>query len=251
MIQDLHSHTYYSFCGKDSPETIVEAAIEEKIEMLGICDHNYGIAHGRKTVYKSVSDELFDDYERTLKRYFEHISLIKEKYAGKIKILRGIEIATLTSQNPRLYLPSSADVSFFDYCLLEHISCLGNTSTNGDIFSYAERCGCPVGIAHTDLFEYIENLGEDAYKFLCKMAEYGIFWEINVNYDSIHGYREHEYVKNFFESSLQQTMVKESGLRLSVGFDGHRIEDYLPSRVIDVCEKIERIGIPLVFSDQY
>lgn len=27
MIQDLHSHTYYSFCGKDSPETIVEAAI--------------------------------------------------------------------------------------------------------------------------------------------------------------------------------------------------------------------------------
>ncbi len=27
MIQDLHSHTYYSFCGRDTPESIVEAAI--------------------------------------------------------------------------------------------------------------------------------------------------------------------------------------------------------------------------------
>lgn len=28
MIQDLHSHTYYSFCGKDSPETIKKAVIK-------------------------------------------------------------------------------------------------------------------------------------------------------------------------------------------------------------------------------
>jgi hypothetical protein len=57
-----------------------EKAIEEGIELFGICDHNYGIAHGRKNVYRSTSDELFDDYERTLRRYFDHISLLKEKY---------------------------------------------------------------------------------------------------------------------------------------------------------------------------
>lgn len=249
MIQDIHSHTYYSFCGKDEPEKIVEAAIEGKIELFGICDHNYGIAHARKNVYKSISDELFDDYESTLRRYFDHISLIKEKYADKIKILCGIEIATLTSQNPRLYLPSSVDVSFFDYCLIEHIDCFGNTCTEGDIFSYAQRCGCPVGIAHTDLFQYISNIGEDACKFLSRMAEYGIFWEMNINYDSIHSYREHEYVKRFFDSPEQQMMVKKSGVRLSVGFDGHRVEDYLPSRVIDACKKIEALGIPLAFSE--
>ena len=45
MIQDLHSHTYYSFCGKDSPETIVEAAITGGIELFGICDHNHGIGN--------------------------------------------------------------------------------------------------------------------------------------------------------------------------------------------------------------
>ena len=35
MIQDLHSHTYYSFCGKDNPEEIVKAAIEGGIELFG------------------------------------------------------------------------------------------------------------------------------------------------------------------------------------------------------------------------
>ena len=38
MIQDLHSHTYYSFCGADTPEAVVEAAIQGGIEMIGITD---------------------------------------------------------------------------------------------------------------------------------------------------------------------------------------------------------------------
>ena len=28
MIQDLHSHTYYSYCGKDSPEAVIKNAIK-------------------------------------------------------------------------------------------------------------------------------------------------------------------------------------------------------------------------------
>ena len=27
MIQDLHSHTYYSFCGENTPESILDAVI--------------------------------------------------------------------------------------------------------------------------------------------------------------------------------------------------------------------------------
>ena len=27
MLQDLHSHTYYSYCGKDSPEQLIKTAI--------------------------------------------------------------------------------------------------------------------------------------------------------------------------------------------------------------------------------
>ena len=52
MIQDLHSHTYYSLCGKDRPEEIVEAAIAGGIELFGICDHNHGIGNGRREIFK-------------------------------------------------------------------------------------------------------------------------------------------------------------------------------------------------------
>ena len=27
MIQDLHAHTYYSFCSDDTPERVIETAI--------------------------------------------------------------------------------------------------------------------------------------------------------------------------------------------------------------------------------
>ena len=69
MIQDLHSHTYYSFCGADTPEEVVEAAINGGIELLGITDHNYGVGDQRTDVYFSNIPEIKHEYERTLKRY--------------------------------------------------------------------------------------------------------------------------------------------------------------------------------------
>ena len=101
-----------------APEEVVEAAIAGGIELLGITDHNYGIGNQRMDILFSTAPEIKNEYERTLVRYFDHINLIKEKYAGKIKILRGIEVGTVI-QN-RVPLPDSADISFFDYCLIEH-----------------------------------------------------------------------------------------------------------------------------------
>ena len=43
MIRDLHSHTYYSYCGKDSPEAVIRNAIKNGIELMGISDHYYGV----------------------------------------------------------------------------------------------------------------------------------------------------------------------------------------------------------------
>ena len=78
MIQDLHSHTYYSFCGKDSPEAIVEAAIEGGIEVFGICDHNYGVGFGSYSAFAAPPELIPNRYEgRNLRRYFDHINLIK------------------------------------------------------------------------------------------------------------------------------------------------------------------------------
>jgi histidinol phosphatase-like PHP family hydrolase len=119
----------------------------------------------------------------------------------------------------------------------------------GDLISFAKKRKTRVGIAHTDLFGFCASRGLDPQAYLTSLAENGIFWEMNVNYDSIHHYREHAYVKEFQTNENQQAIVRESGVRLSVGFDGHRVEDYLPERIASYCKKIEDMGIRLVFDN--
>ena len=249
MIQDLHSHTYYSFCGKDSPEVIVEAAIDGGIELFGICDHNHGIGFCRHDAYKAPDSVIPWAYDgKALHRYFDHINLVREKYADRIKVLRGIEI-TAHLNSPKLALPEGTDVSFFDYCLIENPD-IENSLIKRDLFSFAERLGLKnIGVAHTDMFSFIESLGEKPYDYFKRMAERNIFWEMNVSYDSIHKYREHPYMLEFFRNEEQQAIVRESGVRLSVGFDGHRVEDYLPQRIADYCRRISEMGIKLAFED--
>lgn len=247
MIQDLHSHTYYSFCGKDTPEQVVETAIAGGVELLGISDHNYGIGFGRTELLYSRQKEN-NDYGRMLVHYFDHINLVKEKYADKIRVLRGIELATVRNEEyPKIALPPEADVSFFDYCLIEHLDS-PDSITEGDPFAFAKRCGCPmVGVAHTDLFAHIARLNLDPLDYFKRMADENIFWEMNVSYDSIHNYREHAYMLRFFDDPAQQELVQRSGVRVSVGFDGHRVEDYLPERVADYCRRLSEMGIKKPF----
>jgi len=122
MIQDLHSHTYYSFCGGDRPEEVADAALAGGIEVLGITDHNYGVGYGRFDVFCCpCAESLHGTYERTLRRYYDHINLLREKYRGKIEIKRGIELCTLYDGQgfKKHHLPESEDISYFDYCLIE------------------------------------------------------------------------------------------------------------------------------------
>ena len=249
MIQDLHSHTYYSFCGKDSPDAIVEAAIAGGIELFGICDHSYGVGFGTWEAYEAPIDIVPNRFDPLmLRKYYDEIGAIKEKYTGRIRILCGLEIAT-DSSRIKAPLPKDADVSFFDYCLIESLAA-DDSTTSGDLLGFVKRCGCKnIGIAHTDMFSFIASRGEDPYRYFKRMAEENIFWEMNVSYDSIHNYREHNYVLEFFENKEQQAIIRESGVRLSVGFDGHRVEDYLPTRVANYCKKITDLGIKLAFED--
>ncbi len=249
MIQDLHSHTYYSFCGIDKPELIVEAAIAGGIELFGITDHVYGVGHGRGDVFGAAADGVsFSDYGRMLVRYYDHIKLLQYKYGDRIRLLSGIEINTKKSM-PQALLPKGADISFFDYCLIEHLD-HDDSVTEGDIFSFAKRCGCQAtGIAHTDLFSHIARIGADPSDYFKRMADMNIFWEMNVSYDSIHCYREHEYVKRFLADEAEQDIVRKSGVRLSVGFDGHHVEEYRPDRLADCCLALKNLGIPLVFDE--
>ena len=248
MIQDLHAHTYYSFCSNDKPEAVVEAAINNGIQMLGICDHNYGVGCARTEFCWGKGTQLNANYEKTLVRYYDHMNLLREKYGKKIKILCGIEICTLKSEHSYA-LPNMADVSFFDFALIENLS-NPMSVTNGDLFAYAKRCKCPVGVAHTDMFTFIKARGEDPYRYFKKMAENGIFWEINVNYDSVHQFKTHDYVTDFLKNKEQQEIIRKTGVRLSVGFDGHAVKEYKALRVKNACKIIQDAGIHLAFDNR-
>ncbi len=226
-IMDLHSHTYYSGCGKDNPHAIVDAAITGGIQVFGITDHNYGIG------------PRFEEY-------VAEINAIRDEYKNRIKILCGIEISILPQYKD--INTSKEALSSLDYCIVE--VCSGNDVPDNNFVSLAKSYGIPTGIAHTDIFGLCKSRDLDPEKYFSDLARAGVFWEMNVNYDSIHSYREHQYVKEFFENSRQQEIVKKSGLRVSVGFDGHRVEDYLPERVAWACNKLEQLGIASPFQNQ-
>lgn len=251
MIQDLHSHSYYSLCGKDDPEVIIKAAIDGGIEFFGICDHNNGVGFGNKYARAASPDIVPNVYNPyALRKYFDHLTLLKDKYEEKIKLLRGIELAT-NALNPvgKIVLPDNEDISYFDYCLIEHLNHEGSI-TKGDLFGYAEKLGCKAtGVAHTNLFAFIKSRGDDPYKYFKRMAEQNIFWEMNVSYDSTHHYRQHQYMLDFFDSPEQQDIVRRSGVKLSIGFDGHKVEDYLPDRIKDYCKRLTDLNIKMVFED--
>ena len=245
MIQDLHAHTYYSFCCQDRPETVIETAIANGVQQLGICDHSYGVGCGRTDLCWGKGTRLDADYGNTLVRYYDHMKYLREKYAKRIKILCGIEICTLVGEDSYA-LPHGADVSFFDFALVENLD-HPTSITRGDIFSFAKRCGCPVGIAHTDLFKFIERIGEEPNRYFRRLAEAGIFWELNVNYDSLHGFKQHDYVTEFFKNKTQQEIVRRSGVKVSVGFDSHIAKEYKAIRVKNACNLLKNMGVKLVF----
>ena len=243
MLQDLHSHTYYSFCGKDSPEDVIKNAIENGIEKVGISDHYHGIVLASTGISYENEDYRTVLHNKAIERYYYHIKELAQRYKDYIDVWCGVEITTLDLGFT--LLPDGVDVSMFDYCLIENIQY--EETTAQDVFSFAARCGCKrTGLAHIDLPSYIKAKGIDMDEFFKKMADNNMFWELNVNYDSIHGYKEHKYVEEFFGNEEIINAVKKNNLSLRVGFDGHRLEDYDISRVKNACMKIEELGISMV-----
>ena len=77
-MRDLHMHTVYSD-GKNTPEEMILEAIARGLDCVGISDHSH-----------AVSDECGMTPEGTL-AYRAEMARLKEKYAGRIRVLCGLE----------------------------------------------------------------------------------------------------------------------------------------------------------------
>lgn len=78
-MQDLHTHTYFSD-GACSPEKMVVSAIEKGLSCIGFTDHSY-----------TDFDLSFCIQKEQLEAYRQAVFACKEKYAGKIRVLYGVE----------------------------------------------------------------------------------------------------------------------------------------------------------------
>ncbi len=79
MISDFHVHT--TFCdGKNTPDEIVISAISRGMDKIGFSGHSY-----------TFFDEEYCMKKEDVAKYKAEILALKEKYAGKIEILCGIE----------------------------------------------------------------------------------------------------------------------------------------------------------------
>ncbi len=213
---DLHNHSLHSRDAKDTFDAIILKGLYSKLDCIGISDHNYWIT-GR------FEEELSE------------LVALKKRYRPFINVLCGMEVSFI---NPDGIVPESLEG--YDYCLLEYFR---NANVPFEkVCEFADRFPCRVGIAHEDMFEYEAQFGVPALEM---MAEHNIFWELNVNYDKIHGYREHAYCKEFTADREKQERIKQLGIELSVGFDTHDLADYDAARVRQMCEFIFENGFKI------
>ncbi len=95
ILRDLHCHT--CFCdGKNTPEEMVRSALSKGMAAIGISGHGYTAFDTRYCMSVKATEE-----------YKTEIRRLKEKYAGQIEILLGIELDAL----------SELDTSDFDYVI--------------------------------------------------------------------------------------------------------------------------------------
>lgn len=213
-LTDLHNHTTFSYDGQNSCEEIIENAMSQGIEVVGICDHQY-----------SIGPDI-EEYIRT-------VNECKLKYKNKIEVLCGLEIGT--RPEPRDLIISS--LKNIDYCLFE---CLDSPAAMDfyEFMEWVKLFPMPKGFAHTDIFLLSKRYGLDIIKI---MKENNIFWEINTSGN-------YNYYYDFITNKEKQELIKSSYVTISIGSDTHWIKDLNVKKLKSCQELIRNLGNPIIFS---
>ncbi|MBD1382909.1 histidinol-phosphatase [Metabacillus arenae] len=81
-------HTHHSRCGhaEGSIRDYIEAAIEKKLDLIGISDHSPYFAHEEDQPYPHIAMAKSHFHE-----YISEVLQLKQEYKGKIEVLLGVE----------------------------------------------------------------------------------------------------------------------------------------------------------------
>lgn len=207
-LTDWHNHTLWSD-GIHTPKVIIENAIKNGVESIGISDHFATSKCNSIPVSK-------------LDRYIKGIDKLKNFYDNKINILTGVEVCT-SSIWCNMKLLDKKVLNKLDYVLFEYVESFSDSFNLEDLKEYRKDLSCKVGLAHTNPFILMKKYDlEYIAKFL---SEENIFWEINVN----EGYEYFdEIVENFDCEEVKRlfNIFKKHGVEITVGSDTHSLQWY-------------------------
>lgn len=106
-IKDIHNHTIYSD-GDSTPEEIIQNAIKNGLNTVGISDHN------RALFFREPEYEC-------LYSYINEINMLKQYYRNDIQVLMGIELNLNFEYDDEIDTISFDIIRTLDYILLEHL----------------------------------------------------------------------------------------------------------------------------------
>lgn len=134
MLANYHTHTL--FCdGKNTPEEIVQRAIELGLSELGFSGHSY-----------TAFDESYCMSKENTEKYKKEINALKRKYQNQIKILLGVEQDYFSDESTEDYdyVIGSVHYIFKDnvYIPVDESRAIQteavNQHYNGDFYAFAE-----------------------------------------------------------------------------------------------------------------
>ncbi len=210
-IIDLHNHTRFSYDGQNTPREIIENAYNAGVSVVGITDHQFSIGS-------------------RIGEYISEINALKAEYADRITVLCGLEIGTRPYPTDFPHRLSGG----LDYCLFESLD-HDKAMDLYEFFEWRRNFSCPMGLAHTDIFRLCDQYGVDLLRVLKRD---NIFWELNISGN-------YTYYYDFISNRSKQQLVKESGIKLSVGSDTHWVGDFNITRLYQTNELVRRLKNPL------
>jgi len=232
---NLHTHTNCGD-GKNSPEEVILQAISEGLSCIGFSEHSpISVPHG-----VGMSEE-------GMARYRMEIPALREKYAGKIRVLMGMEQDSWSErpEEPFDYLIGSTHLVWVygEFIAVDHAAEMSDDNVKrlfgGDWYAYAEayfeaesqvieRTGADI-IGHFDLVSVFNHNrrffdpSDPRYVRAWKRAvdaliPYGRPFEINTG-AMARGYRKTQY------PSLEIIeYIRSRGGHLILSSDSHRVE---------------------------
>ena len=210
-IIDLHNHTNFSYDGISGINSLVENAIRNNVDVLGITDHEFSIS-GR------------------IEEYINAVNNAKQKYKGKITLLLGLEIGT--RPYPEKFNPEITRK--LDYCLFESLDDLRAMGFN-EFLAWRKNFHCSQGLAHTDVFKLSKRYNTD---ILSVLKRENIFWEINFSGN-------YNYYFDLISNREKQEAISKSGIALSVGSDTHWVGDFDKKRLVQTNEFLRSLKNPI------